>query len=248
MSLPIALLILITTLVSAFISGIFGMAGGLILMGLLVAVTTIPQAMIIHGVLQFFSNAWRAYLLRDHINWRIIGNYSIGGVCAVVCLAFISWIPNKQMLYFLLGMMPLLIWLPKSLFHADILRRTDCILAGFLVIGLNTLAGVAGPVLDLFFVRSELTRQGIVANKSTTQACAHLIKIGFWTGPALKLAGVSSLPPMWLMLAALPLSLLGTWLGGLVLERMNDINFKRYMRWLVTLIGGIFLLRGLGLI
>lgn len=162
---------------------------------------------------------------------------------AVLCLGFIAWMPDKRTLYLILGLMPLLIWLPKNIFHADILRKRDSIISGFLVSGLNTIAGVAGPMLDIFFVRSDLTRQGIVANKSTTQALAHLIKIGFWTGPAIQAAGMAALSPWWLLACAIPLSMTGTWLGGLVLHRMSDVNFKRWMKWLVTAVGCVFLLK-----
>ena len=46
MSLTSALIILVTVLVTTFISGIFGMAGGIIFMG----------AMIVHGTIQIFSS------------------------------------------------------------------------------------------------------------------------------------------------------------------------------------------------
>lgn len=216
-------------------------------MGMLAAVVSIPQAMIIHGAIQFVANGWRAFLLRRHINWTLIRHYIVGALIAIALLCFVNWVPDKPTLYLILGLLPLLIWLPKNLFHADILRKTDSIIAGFLVSGLNTLAGVAGPMLDIFFVRSDLTRQGIVANKSTTQALAHLIKIGFWTGPAIQAAGMSALPPLWFLIAAIPISMTGTWLGGLVLHRMNDVNFKSWMKWLVTAIGVVFLLRAAGI-
>ncbi|MBR9834828.1 MAG: sulfite exporter TauE/SafE family protein, partial [Alphaproteobacteria bacterium] len=47
MPLVSALLILATTLLTSFISGIFGMAGGLILMGVLAALVSVAMAMII---------------------------------------------------------------------------------------------------------------------------------------------------------------------------------------------------------
>ena len=52
---------------TAFLSGIFGMAGGLILMGVLLALMPVPAAMMLHGVTQLASNGWRAFLWRDHI-------------------------------------------------------------------------------------------------------------------------------------------------------------------------------------
>ena len=46
-----------TVFLTSFVSGIFGMAGGLILMGVLVSLVGVASAMIIHGVIQMFANA-----------------------------------------------------------------------------------------------------------------------------------------------------------------------------------------------
>ncbi|MEM7328745.1 MAG: sulfite exporter TauE/SafE family protein [Pseudomonadota bacterium] len=247
MSAIAAIIILATTLVTSFISGIFGMAGGIVLMAVLVALVSVAMAMIIHGGIQMFANGYRAFLLRDAIDWRVFGYYCIGAMAGITALFFVSWTPDKRALYLLLGLTPMLVWLPKERLHLDIKRREHAIVAGFGVQGLNTLAGVAGPMLDLFFVQAEMTRQQIVATKSVTQALSHLVKIGFWSVPVVTAAGWSALPPWWLFAAAIPLSMVGTTLGKRVLERMNDVNFRKWMKGLVTAIGVVLLLRAAGL-
>lgn len=247
MSLVSAFIILATTLLTSFISGIFGMAGGLILTGVLAALVSVATAMIIHGSIQMVANGYRAYLLRRSIDWTVLRHYCLGAGIGVAALFFVSWTPEKRALYLLLGLTPMLIWLPKDKLHLDIKRTEHAIIAGALVQGLNTLAGVAGPLLDLFFVRADMNRQQIVATKSVTQCLSHLIKVGFWSIPVISVAGWSAMPPLWLILAAIPLSMIGTRLGGLILERMTDINFRRWMKGLVTLIGCVFLMRAAGL-
>lgn len=247
MSVFAAAIILATTLVTSFISGIFGMAGGIILMAVLVALVSVATAMIVHGGIQMFANGYRAFLLREAIDWRVFAYYCIGAAVGILALFFVSWTPDKRALYLLLGLTPMLVWLPKERLHLDIKRPDHAIAAGFGVQGLNTLAGVAGPLLDLFFVRADMTRQQIVATKSVTQALSHLVKIGFWSVPVVSAAGWSALPPWWLFAAAVPLSMLGTSQGKRVLERMNDVNFRQWMKWLVTAIGVVLLLRAAGL-
>lgn len=242
-----ATIILFTTLITSFISGIFGMAGGLILMGVLAALVSVATAMIIHGSIQMVANGYRAYLLRSDIDWLVFRRYCVGAIFGVAALFFVNWVPDKQALYLLLGLTPMLIWLPKKIFSLDIQRRWDAVLAGFGVQGLNTLAGVAGPLLDLFFVRTAMTRQEIVATKSVTQCLSHLIKVGFWTVPVVQVAGWQAMPPVWLILLAIPLSMLGTRLGGKVLKVMTDVNFRHWMKGLVTAIGVVFLMRAAGL-
>ena len=40
---------------------------------------------------------------------------------------------------------------------------------------------------------------------------------------------------------AIPLSMLGTVAGGRILDRMSDVNFKSWTRWIVTGIGVLYL-------
>jgi len=141
MSVFVAAIILATTLVTSFISGIFGMAGGIILMAVLVALVSVAMAMIIHGGIQMFANGYRAFLLRDAIDWRVFGLYCIGAGAGIAALFFVSWTPDKQALYLLLGLTPMLIWLPKERLHLDIKRAGHAISAGFIVQGLTQSSG-----------------------------------------------------------------------------------------------------------
>jgi uncharacterized membrane protein YfcA len=241
-----AAIILVTVLVSSFISGIFGMAGGVILMGVLASLVPVATAMMIHGAVQMISNGYRAFLWREHINWRIFRRYAFGSGTAVLLLFALSWRPDKETVYVLLGLVAMLVWLPKKLLDLDIQKRFQAEGAGFVVQALNTLAGVAGPLLDQFFVRTDMPRHEIVATKAVTQVLAHFVKILFWSIPVVAAAGLQALPPWWLILAAAPLSMLGTTLGGKVLDRMSDVNFKRGMKYLVTAIGAVMLMKAAG--
>ena len=241
-----ALIILAASLGTAFVSGIFGMAGGLILMGVLLNYVSVPTAMIIHGSIQMVANGWRAFLLKEDINWLAFRRYAAGAAIGVAVLGVVFWAGariGKQTVYLILGLAPLLIWLPKERFNLDILKRSHAVGAGVMVQALNTLAGVAGPALDLFFVRNAMTRQQIVATKSVTQTLSHIVKIGFWSAPALFAANGDVFPPLWFLVAAIPLAMSGTWLGKQVLIRMQDANFKQWLKGLVTVIGLYYLTR-----
>ena len=235
-------------LLTAFLSGIFGMAGGMILMGVLAATLPVATAMIVHGAIQMVSNGYRAFLWRADIDWAIFRRYALGSLAAVGLLFALSWRPDTQAVYLMLGLVTLLVWIPKTLLDLDIQKRFQAETAGFVVQALNTVAGVAGPMLDLFFVRTDMTRQKIVATKAVTQVLAHAVKIGFWSVPVIMAAGFGAMPPLWFFVVAVPLSMLGTTLGGKVLERMTDVNFKKGMKYLVTLIGIVMFARAGGIL
>jgi uncharacterized protein len=241
-----ALAILVTVLVTAFISGIFGMAGGLILMGVLAATLPVATAMVVHGTVQMVSNGYRAFLWRSFIDWRVFGRYAVGALAGFLVLLTVAWRPEARAVYLFLGLTAMLVWLPGSWARLDILKRGQAELAGFGVQALNTLSGVAGPLLDIFFVNTAMDRRAIVATKAVTQVLAHLVKVAFWSLPVIAAAGASAFPPIWFFVLAVPLSMLGTTLGGKLLERMSDIDFKRAMKWLVTAVGAAMLLKAAG--
>lgn len=240
-------ILLSATLVTSFISGIFGMAGGLILMGVLNATLPVATAMIFHGAVQLVANGWRAFLIRQHISWSILGRYLIGGIPAMAVLFFVSWQPDKHLIFILLGCMAFVPWIPKCLFALDASKPGQAEALGFIAQGLNTLAGVVGPILDVFFVKTEMTRHQIVATKGATQVIAHGTKIVFWSLPIIASADQSLLPPIWLIAIAIPASMAGTWLGGRVLHAMSDVHFRDWTKYILTVIGVVYIARGMGL-
>lgn len=235
------LFILVAAFATATLSGVFGMAGGLVLMGALALVLPVSAAFVAHGVLQLVANGWRAILHRRHVRWDIVGWYALASLIAAGLVSLLAFTPSKPLLFLLLGLVPGLTWLPQTWLKLDAARPPEAFASGFLVTGLNLLAGVAGPLLDIFFVRTELTRHAIVATKAATQVFAHLAKIVVYGAPLLIGAREAALPPLWVFALAVPLSMTGTYVGGLILERMSDVNFKRWTRWIVTAVGLFYL-------
>ncbi len=232
--------LLALTLATSTLSGVFGMAGGLVLMGGLALVMPVGAAMVTHGAIQIVSNGWRAILHRAHVKWPIIGLYGLGSLVAFATLSAVSYSPSKPWMFLFLGFVPGLAWLPKGWIEADAARPAHAALCGFLVTGLNLIAGVAGPLLDIFFVRTALTRHQIVATKAATQVLSHLAKILFYGAPFLS-GGGQGMPPWWFFVLAAPLAMIGAVLGGRILDRMTDKAFLRYTKYIVTAIGLVYL-------
>jgi uncharacterized protein len=235
-----ALFLILTAFLTALLSGIFGMAGGLVLMGALALVLPVSAAFVTHGLLQIVANGWRAVLHRQHIAWPIIWNYALASAAAAAVVLAVGFMPSKPLLFLLLGLVPMLVWLPKHWLQLDASKTRHALASGFLVTSLNLSAGVAGPLLDIFFVRTELGRHQIVATKAATQVFSHLAKIIVYGAPLL-VAGQGGVPPWWLFALAIPMSMLGTTAGGWVLDRLTDGNFKRWTAWIVTAIGLFYL-------
>ncbi|WP_397403654.1 TSUP family transporter [Phenylobacterium sp.] len=242
MTLPAALFVVCMAFVTAMLSGVFGMAGGLVLMGALALVLPVQAAFVTHGILQLVANGWRAILQRKHVRWEIVGWYALASLIAGGVVALLSFTPSKPLLFLMLGLVPFLTWLPQKWINLDAGKPFQAFLSGLTVTGLNLTAGVAGPLLDIFFVRTELTRHAIVATKAATQVFAHTAKILVYGAPLVAGTGVG-LPPLWVFALAIPLSMAGTAVGGAILNRLSDVDFKRWTRWIITAIGISYLVQ-----
>ena len=242
--------IAVAVLITSFISGILGMAGGMILMGVLLALLPLPTAMVLHGVTQMASNGWRAWLWRTNVSWRVFRGYALGASIALLAFMTVQLVVSKPVAYILLGLTPFVSFaMPKRL-ALNIDYRGHPIFCGALCSAMQLLAGVSGPMLDLFFVRSTLDRRGVVATKAMSQTFGHLIKIFYFGGISLlatsntdgNIAAGLTLP---LVVTCVILALTGTTLSKRVLERMSDANFRRWTQATVMTMGMIYLASGI---
>ena len=235
----------VSSLVTSFISGILGMAGGMILMGILLTMMSLPAAMMLHGICQFASNGWRALMLRREIEWRVIGGYAIGAAIAVAAFAMTRFVVGKAAALMLMGFTPFVALLLPERLHLNVERRGHSFLCGLVCVAISLTAGIAGPILDVFFVRSKMTRYKVVATKALTQTLSHLLKIAYFGG-VMAMSGTDVSP--WLAGTMVALAFIGTSLSRQVLERMTDANFRRWTRWTVMSLGVMYLFSGVKMV
>jgi uncharacterized membrane protein YfcA len=95
-------------------------------------------------------------------------------------------------------------------------------------------------VLDVFFVRSALSRHENVATKAATQCVGHALKIAYFGAVAGGSASYGA--AAWTALAAA--SVAGTFAGRAILDRIDDRVFRRGARSLLWSIGAVTLVRG----
>nr|WP_298968237.1 sulfite exporter TauE/SafE family protein [uncultured Halomonas sp.] len=229
---------------TSMLSGVFGMAGGLVLLWFLLLVFPAGTAMAVHGVIQLTANGSRAWLSRGYIVWRIVAFMALGVLSAAGLLLLFNYSPNAASVSLLIGLLPILVWLPKRWFHLNANRASHAFCCGIASGGLTIAAGVSGPLIDIFFVRSRMDRRQVVATKAMIQVVAHSIKIIFYLGAAMALSAGE-----WgIVLLAAPFAMLGTQAGNRILHRLTDANFRTWTRWIVTGIGIFYFAQGIFLL
>jgi len=230
-----------TMLGTAFLSGIFGMAGGMILIGVLLALLPLPEAMMLHGITQMASNGWRAALWIRHVRWGSILPYVAGGLVALWLWSLTRYVPAKPVALLLLGVTPFLARLmPKSL-KPDPESILQGMIYGLLCVGLILLTGVSGPLIDTFFLGGKnFDRKQIVATKACCQVFGHLTKLIYFGG---LIDQAATFDPVMAVLAIL-MSMLGTTLAARVLEKMSDKQFRLWANRVITTIAGYYVVQG----
>ena len=240
------LIIILATLGTAFLSSIFGMLGGLILMGILVSIMPVSQAMVLHGLIQLTSNGYRAWLNRKDINWSIVATLIVGNIIALAGLVFVAFVPDRITVLLALGLLPYIAWaLPKNA-ALDVTMKPIGLLAGMVVVATNLLAGVGGPLLDVFFQRVDMTRHQVVATKAVAQSLGHISKVIFFG--FLIVSASNDWPMLWLVLIAMTASVTGTTLGKKILDMINDEIFFLWTQRILLSVGAVFIVYALHLI
>ena len=242
----ILIFILFATLATAFLSSIFGMLGGLILMGILISFLSVGPAMVLHGLIQATSNGYRAWLNRKDINWKIISMLLVGSTLALIFLFFIAFEPSQILIIFALGLLPYIAWIVPKQLALDITKTGTGVIAGSVVVITNLVAGVGGPLLDIFFQRVDMTRHEVVATKAVAQTIGHISKIIFFGG--LLTYSLKNWPEPIFLLLAIFLSVVGTTLGKRVLDIIDDEIFFRWTQRIVLSVGAVFIGRGIFLL
>ena len=232
----------LAVLVTSFISGILGMAGGMILMGILLALMSVPAAMMLHGVTQMASNGWRAWLWRRAIDWRVFRGNAYGTLATLAVFSALQLIGSRPVVYLILGITPFISYLLPHGLKLNVDKRGHSFACGVVCTTLSLLSGVSGPLLDVFFLPSKLDRRGIVATKAASQTLAHAIKILYFGA---LLAADRGNVEWWVALTMVCLAVVGTTLSRRVLEGMTDRDFRQWTRWTVSAIGVFYLSNGI---
>jgi uncharacterized membrane protein YfcA len=225
---------------TSFLSGIFGMAGGLILVGILLALLPVPDAMVLHGVTQMASNGWRALLWCRHVRWRAVAAYVAGCVIALVLWSLTRFVPDKPMALLLLGLTPFATRLAPANLRPNPDSPAQGALYGLICMSLLLLTGVSGALIDSFFLGGKLDRREIVASKATCQIFGHAMKLVYFGGV---IDQAASLDPIMAGLAIVA-SMTGTTLAARVLEALTDQQFRVWANRIIAAICGYYVMHG----
>jgi uncharacterized membrane protein YfcA len=140
----------------------------------------------------------------------------------------------------LLGVTPFLVRLAPASYRPNPESLVQGAIYGSACMTLILLTGVAGPLLDSYFLGGKLERREIIATKAVCQIFGHGAKLVYFGGMIDQAASVDPLVGGLAILA----SMTGTTLAARVLDRMSDAQFRAWSNRIITAIAGYFVVYG----
>jgi uncharacterized membrane protein YfcA len=220
---------------TSILSGVLGMAGGMLLLSALLLKLEPAIAIPVHGIVQLVSNASRAWFLREHVRKKFIIPFALpllpAGALGVVLLGFLPPAVGKM----LIGAFVLIFTWRAS--HRrekgnppEHPERTLAI-AGAIVGFFSTLVGATGPLIAPFILALELAPSATVGTMAACQVFQHASKVlvfGF--------AGFDFRPQVAPALALSVCAILGSAVGTRWIERLDRDLFRRIVKIVLTLL------------
>jgi len=222
------LLIVLSAFTSA-ITAAFGLGGGSLLIAvmslLLPAVIVVP----VHGAVQLGSNGGRAFLRRSNIQWHFVGWFILGSAIGafvgvrVATLLPDNWFKGAIALFLLYS-----VWVPKPKISGR--GPVSTTIAGIFTSAVGMIVGISGPLV-ITFLRHLTDRRQIVGTHAFLMTSQNLFKFVAFT-----LFGFAFWNYLPLITAMVASGFLGTYLGGLILDKVPETLFRLGFRVLLTII------------
>ena len=235
----------LATFVTATISGIIGMGGGMLLLATMFCFLPHGEAIPLHAAVQFVSNGSRIVVFRKNVDWRTVAKFAAGVVPGSVLAGLILWRLGEigraePYLKTLIGVYILTVaFLPRpgGAEHAEV--RRGFVLVGLLAGTAALTVGAIGPLIAPFFARRGFVKERLIATKATCQMLTHVLKIpAFWLLGTIEFGKFSRL-----LIAMAVVAVLGTLLGKRILRHVSPELFVRFYQVALTLAGLKVLIR-----
>ncbi|SIS42772.1 sulfite exporter TauE/SafE family protein [Neptunomonas antarctica] len=225
------LIILVST--SAFTSmmtAAVGIGGGVLLLAVMAQMIPVQALIPVHGLVQLGSNGNRAYMTRQHIDWKMSRLFILGALSGAVISAWIVVqlpldIIRLTVAFFIL----LLVWGPKP--KAVVLSSIKLVIAGGVTTIISAFVGATGPLVAAFVHRQNMDKLPTVATFATCMSFQHMLKAAVFIT-----VGFSFQEWIIVIILMVISGAVGTWVGLHLLKTLSAKTFQLLFRWVVTLL------------
>ncbi|MGQ0620943.1 MAG: sulfite exporter TauE/SafE family protein [Panacagrimonas sp.] len=206
---------------TAALSGVAGLGGGTILIGVLFALGMAPiEAVPLFAVVQFVSNSSRTIAYVKHVEWRGAGWFTLAAVPATFLLAPYAALADADVVRLILAGLILASLVPTRDGAAPLPPRSSFVLAGLLNGSLGMFVGATGLFVGRLFLRPEWRKETTIGTLAFTQTLGHGLR-----ALAYGFVGYSAFTRPHLLLGLSLAVIAGTWAGKQFNQRLSEEHF-----------------------
>jgi len=219
------------TLLASVISAIFGLAGGTLVFALLSWGLDAKQAIPLHSGVQVVGNLARFTAFWPYIQWRVVGFFAILLLPGAWLGGLLYNYFDPILLEFMVGAFIFLsIFMPEGKMGST--KPWMFVVLGFLSSFLGMIVAVTGPFIASFFVLNNIGKEALIATKSVCQALTQIVK----TGVFFFSVGFDFGEYQWLLIGLCTATILGTFIGRWLMEKISQKRFNQVNRILLAVI------------
>jgi uncharacterized membrane protein YfcA len=230
------LILCFASLLTAGVSAVLGMAGGIMLLAVMLLFLEPAIAIPLHALVQLTSNSSRAVIHARAVRRDLLFPYMLLLLPAgALTIPLVVYAP-AEMLRLGIGVFVLVAtwrkrWLLLGADPTRIPLRPRFALLGAGAGAIGPLVGATGPFIAPFFLDIGLTRFELIGTKAACQATGHLAKLLLFG-----IAGFAFLEYGGLMLGMATSVIIGTWLGTRLLQHLDDDRFTQLYKLTLTVV------------
>lgn len=211
---------------TAALSGVAGIGGGTILVGLFYAIGLTPvEAVPLLAAVQFVANSSRTIAYARHVDWRATGWFLLSAIPCTLLVAPYVELANVDVVRLVLAGLILASLVSVEGKTAPLPRRPSFVVAGALNGALGMFLGATGLFVGRLFLRPEWPKETTIGTLALTQSFGHALRV-----VAYGAVGYSALKDPWLLLPVCAAVIAGTALGKRLNARLDEKRFAQLFR------------------
>ncbi|HUR40938.1 MAG TPA: TSUP family transporter [Verrucomicrobiae bacterium] len=211
---------------TAALSGVAGIGGGTILIGVLYAMGLAPVVAVpLHAAVQFVSNLSRTVAYRRHVEWRAAGWFLLTAAPTPFLVAPFVASANVNLILLLLAGLIITSLAPAKDDAAPLKPVSSFLLAGLLNGTIGMFVSATGLFIGRLFLRPEWPKETVIATLAMTQTLGHGLRVvGYASVGFAVTERLDLLLPLALAVVA------GTFAGKGLNRRLDEATFRKLFK------------------
>ncbi|MDD3763005.1 MAG: sulfite exporter TauE/SafE family protein [Nevskiales bacterium] len=228
----LTLILTVAGFLTATLSGVAGLGGGTVLIGIFYAMGMAPaEAVPLFAAVQFVSNSSRTLAYTRHVEWRAAGWFLLAAAPATFLVAPFAVHINADIVRLVLAGLILASLAPGRASGEPMAPRKAFFWAGALNGVLGMFVGATGLVVGRLFFRPDWRKETTIGTLALTQMLGHGLRV-----LAYGVVGFNALERPLLLLPVCVAVIAGTAFGRRLNGRVSEAQFSMLFKWILVIL------------